>query len=397
MRVPTAMYYQQSASLITRLQGDLQQTQLQIASGRRILNPSDDPVASAQLSSIESALKQNDQFQRNSNLATSRLSVEEATLTDVQNALFRVRDLVIQANNDTQTSESRRFIAVEAEQILGQLVELGNRRDGQNNFLFGGFQSRTEPFSVDNNEVRYNGDQGERRLQIGPSRFVRDGDSGAAIFMNIPNGNGQFVTTAATANTGSGVIDAGSLNGQSTWDGSTYEIRFTADNAYDVLDGGGALVSSGSFEPGDAIDVPGAIVNIDGAPAAGDSFSLGPSATTDIFETVQNFVNSLRTAVPGGTGSAQLHNRLNNVLSDLDQGVGNVLDVRATIGSRLQAIASQEDSNADFDITLQTTRSQLQDVDYADAISRMNLQLTSLEAAQQTFARIQGLSLFDVI
>lgn len=397
MRTSTELFFRQSTSALNRLQSDLNNTQLQISSGRRILNPADDPVASAQISTIEAALGQNEQFQRNISLANSRLSVEETTLTDVQNALFRVRDLAIQANNDTQTSESRRFIAAEAEEILTQLVELGNRRDGQNNFLFGGYQARTQPFSLAGDVVTYNGDEGVRQVQVGPSRFVEDGDSGAEVFLNIPNGNGEFVTTAAVANTGTGVIDDGSLVGLSRWTGDEFTIRFTSPTNYDVLDAGGAVVSSSDFAPGDSIALPNATVSIDGQPETGDSFELTPSRGQDIFSTVQNFVDAIRSESPGPVGSAAFHNQINNVLSDLDQGIGNVLDTRARIGSRLQALDGQEQTNADFELTLQGTRSDLQDVDFAEAISRLNQQLTSLQAAQQSFARIQGLSLFNVL
>ena len=397
MRTSTALFYTRSTNTLNRLQSELLQTQLQISSGQRVLNPSDDPVAAAQLSGIESALAQNTQFTRNANLAISRLSIEESTLTDVQNAMFRIRDLAIQANNDTQTTESRRFIAVEAEQLLSELVELGNRRDGQNNYLFGGFQSRTEPFSVTDGDVSYNGDEGQRQLQIGPTRYVADGDSGEAVFLNIPNGNGQFVTGAATTNSGTGVIDAGSLDGVSSWTGSSYTIRFTATDTYDIEDDAGNVLNSSTFAPGDTISVPDGLVNIDGEPAVGDAFTVAPSSSQDVFETVQNFIDALRDVTPGASGNAALHNQINGVLADIDQGVGNILDTRARVGSRLQAIETQEDSNADYDLTLQSTRASLQDVDYAEAISRLNTQITTLQAAQQTFARVQGLSLFNVI
>lgn len=397
MRTSTALFFRQSTTQLNRLQSELARTQLQISSGQRLLSPSDDPVAAGQISNINAALEQNEQFQSNATLASGRLAVEESTLTDVQNALFRLRDLALQANNDTQTFESRRFIAVEAEEIRSQLVELANRRDGQGNFIFAGFQSRTEPFASVNGEVVYNGDQGDRQVQIGPTRFVDDGDSGAEVFVEIANGNGQFVTTALETNTGSGVIDAGSLNGISRWPGDTYVVQFTALDQYQVLDSGGAVVSTAAFEPGDTIDLPGATFSIDGAPAINDAFTITPSESQDIFTTAQNFIDALRNDVEGEEASALLNNRVNNVISDLDQGIGNVLDIRARVGSRLQAIDTQRESNTDFELTLQTSRSQLQDVDFAAAISNLNQQLTSLQAAQQTFARVQGLSLFDVI
>lgn len=396
-RVSTAAFYQRSTEAITRAQSQLQTTQLQIASGRRLINPSDDPVATARIAGLDAALAQTDQFQRNANMARTRLATEEQVLTDVQNSLFRIRELAIQANNDTQTVESRRFIATEAKEILGQLLETANRRDAQGNYLFGGYQARTAPFALDNGSVRFDGDQGQRRLQIGQTRYVADGDSGADVFLSVRNGNGQFATTAAAANTGTGIVDAGSLNGMSVWDGSTYTIRFTAAGSYDVLDSGGAVVSSNSFTPGDTVDLPGASVGIEGAPAAGDEFTIAPAGNQDIFTTVQNFVDALDSGVAGEVGNAVLHNQLNNVLSDLDQGIGNVLDVRTKVGSRLHTIETQEESNADLQVTLQATRSELSDLDYAEAITRLNQQMTGLQAAQRSFAQIQGLSLFNVI
>lgn len=396
-RVSTALFYQRGTQAITRLQGQLNDTQLQIASGRRLINPSDDPVASARIAGLNAALAQTEQYQRNANMARTRLASEEQVLTDIQNALFRVRDLAIQANNDTQNLESRRFIATEAREVLGQMIELANRRDAQDNYVFSGFQSRTAPFAWDGLSVRYDGDQGQRRLQIGETRFVADGDPGSAVFMDIRNGNGQFVTGADAANTGSGVIDAGALNGISSWNGATFSVRFTATDSYEVLDGGGTVVSTGAYSSGDTIDVPGATVTIEGAPVTGDTFTVEPARNQDMFTTVNNFIAALEASVPGEVGNAVLHNAMNNVLSDLDQAVGNVLDVRAKVGSRLQTLETQEDSNADLAVTLKETRSELQDLDYAEAISRLNQQMTGLEAAQRSFARIQGLSLFNVI
>ncbi|MEM6639226.1 MAG: flagellar hook-associated protein FlgL [Pseudomonadota bacterium] len=397
MRTSTPLFFRQSTSQLNLLQRQLTDTQLQISTGRRILNPADDPVASAQIGSIVAALEENEQFNRNAVLAEGRLSVQETTLTDVQNALFRLRDLALQANNDTQTNESRRFIAVEAEEILQQLVELGNRRDGQGNYVFAGYRARTEPFARSNDQVTYNGDNGVRQIQIGPSRFIRDGDSGQDVFMSIPNGNGEFQTNAGAANMGTGVIGAGSLVGLSRWNGESYDVRFTATDTFEVVDGSGTIVSTGTFEPGDTIDLPNATVRIDGQPEAGDVFSLTPATSQDLFATAQGLIDAVRNETPGAEGGAQLNNALNNVLTDLDQGIGRVLDVRASVGSRLQVIDTQRETNADFELTLQTTRSELQDVDFAEAVSNLNQQLTSLQAAQQSFARIQGLSLFNVI
>lgn len=71
--------------------------------------------------------------------------------------------------------------------------------------------------------------------------------------------------------------------------------------------------------------------------------------------------------------------------------------MRATVGARLNAVDAQKDVNDGFKLQVQETLSKLQDLDYAEAVSRLNLQLTGLQAAQQSFLKIQGLSLFNFL
>ncbi len=396
MRVSTAMFYRQGTAAISDMQARLVRTQQQLASGNRLLSPADDPVGAARLLDLNSAVEQNNQYQRNSNMARNRLGMEEQALTDVQNVLFRIRDLAVQANNDTLDSTTRSFIAAETDQALEQLVQLGNTRDAEGNFLFAGFSSQTQPFARTSTGVRYDGDQGQRNIQISDTRSVADGDSGSDIFLAIPNGTGDFSVSADASNTGTGVIGTRTLNDHTLWDGGNYTISFTAPGAYDVIDGGGATIASGTFEDGETIDVMGVSLVLTGAPEAGDEFSVGPSRTQDIFTTVQNFIDAMDSATdPAGTAS--LHNQTGNVLENLDRGIDNILEFRTLVGARLQVLDAQEETNADFGLTLETARAELQELDYAEAVTRLSQQVVGLEAAQQSFARIQGLNLFRLI
>jgi flagellar hook-associated protein 3 FlgL len=88
---------------------------------------------------------------------------------------------------------------------------------------------------------------------------------------------------------------------------------------------------------------------------------------------------------------------LNNALGQLDQGLNHVIDLRAEIGARLSALDNAENQREDMKVQLSSSLSDLRDLDYAEAISRMNQQLTGLQAAQAAYTRIGQLSLFDYL
>ncbi len=395
MRISTQGLFQQGLSAIQGLSSTLSKTQLQVATGRRVLQPADDPIAAARMLGLDAAIAQNTQYQRNAGIAQNRLALEEQVLTDVQNVLMRVRDLAVQAGNDTQGPEGRDLIAVEVAGALNQLVQLGNTRDGEGRYIFSGYQSNTQPFIKTGGSVTYAGDQGQRMLLIGENRQVADSDPGSAVFQQVRNGNGTFTVNATATNTGTGVIGATSVTDRSLWDGGFYSIQFTSPDAFDVVEFGGGIVTSGVYGGDDTIEFNGVSVAVSGAPQAGDSFAVGPAVNQDIFATVQQFVDALGMVTEDPVDMAQFHNAVNGVMIDLDQGLGNILATRTRVGTRLRTVDVQQDSNQDFALVLSESRATLEDLDYSEAITRLNLQLTQLEAAQQSFVRVQGLSLFN--
>ncbi|MBT6274614.1 MAG: hypothetical protein HOI95_10830 [Chromatiales bacterium] len=143
--------------------------------------------------------------------------------------------------------------------------------------------------------------------------------------------------------------------------------------------------------PDAAITFNGIQTAIGGTPEHGDTFTVAPSANQDVFATLDNLVNTL------STGGVTLQNGLNRALTDIDQGIENLVRVRTEVGARFNTIDTQENVNADFTVELKTSLSALQDLDYTEAATRMNQQLLTLQAAQQAFVRVQGLSLFNFI
>jgi flagellar hook-associated protein 3 FlgL len=400
MRISTAQLYQNSLAAMLDNQSSLGKTQLQLSTGRKILTPADDPAGAAAALDLEQVIADTGQYQKNADTARGRLELEEGLLGSASDLLQRVRELTVQANTDTQTSETRRYIALELREIREHLIELANARDAAGEYLFAGSKGDIQPFAVAaSGQVAYAGDQTGRFLQIGSSQQVADGDSGSEVFVAIKNGNGTYRTLDNPANTGSGVLNPGSLVNPAAYVPDNFRIQFTSATTYDVIDDTTAttVLAAQAYVEGAAIGFNGLQVSIGGAPASGDSFTVTPSANQDVFATVQNLINALETVGTTPAPLAKFHNAANRALLDLDQGMNNLIEMRARAGARLNTIDSQQDANGAFVLEAQQALSEVQDLDYAEAASRLNRQLLSLEAAQQTFVKVQGLTLFNFL
>ena len=395
MRVSTRAAFINGVSLMQRLQSALDQTQRQIASGRRILTPSQDPIAASRSLEIRESLSRLDQFDRNGNIAANRLSLEESTLNSVNNVLQRVRELALQANNATQSDETRGLIAVEMRERLDQLMQLANTRDGNGRYLFSGHLEDVETVTRSGSVFSYNGDQGQRLVQIGEGREVSDSDPGSKVFFSVREGNGVFAAVPAVANTGAGVVGASSLVDPTQYDQDQYTVRFIAPDNYEVLDSAAAVVASGAFQPGDTIAFRGIEFGINGQPAAADEFVVTPSRFTNVFSIVDQLAVAIETTVYDDVTRAEMTNGINTGIAGIDQALGSVLDIRTQVGSRLAAIETQVDTNGAYALTFRETLANIEDLDYAEAISRLSMQASTLEAAQQSFIRTQQLSLFN--
>ena len=399
MRVSTSWMQQQSVGSMMDRQSDLSDLNIQLSTGKRINQPSDDPVGAARALDLTHVTADTAQYQRNITSANARLGLEDQTLSNVTNVLGRVRTLLLQAANGTQTDETRGDIAAEMVQLRQQLLGQANSKDGQGEYIFAGNRTGTEPFASQNG-VTYVGDDGQRMVAAGPGLQVATGDPGSAVFANIPTGNGTFAISAAAANSGSAVAGASSVSdphaNPSAWDGGSYSIVFTAADAYEVRDGCGAVLDSGSYDPavGGSVSIRGAQVAFSGTPAAGDSFALGASSTQDVFTTLDKIIGTLQQ--PNG-GGADTQNDINTQFANLDQAINTITRTRGAVGARMNALDQQSGLNDDLTLQYKSALSDVQSVNYYDAISQLGAQTTALQAAQQTYTKIQGSKLFDYL
>jgi flagellar hook-associated protein 3 FlgL len=398
MRVTQSLEQTQFLTAINQLESNLSATQNQISSGLSFTTASQNPVAAGLVTGYNEALAQSQQYDTNSNSAQGSLNTEDSALTQVQSALQSLRDLALEANSGSESTQGLSAIATQATQIQSSLVALANTQDGSGNYIFGGYATQTQPFTLTATGATYNGDQGQRQVQIAAGQTVVIGDNGDLVFNQVKTGNGTFVVTAAAGNTGTGVVGATTVSDPTAYAGGTYAIDFTAANAYQVVNTAtNAVVTSGTYTPGQTIAFSGLQVTLSGQPAAGDTFSVAPSSNQSLFTSVQNLVTALQSAGSGGTAAAQLNNSINSAINNIDQGLAQTQTVQSSVGARLNSITTQQSVAGDQQVQLQQSISTLQSLDYASAITSLDSQNTTLSAAMQAFTLTQGLSLFKYI
>jgi flagellar hook-associated protein 3 FlgL len=398
MRVTQSLNQTQFLSALDSLESSLSQTQNQVSSGLNFTTPSQNPIAAGAVNNYDQTLAQSKQYTANGNSAQTSLQTEDTALSQLQSQLQSLRSLALEANSGTQTGEDLTAIAQQATQIQNSLLTLANTQDGNGQYIFSGFATQTQPFSLTATGASYAGDQGQNQIQIAAGQTLASGDNGDVVFNQIKTGNGVFTVAANAANTGSGVIGATTVTGTAGYTGGTFSINFTAANAYQVENAAHVVVATGTYSPGQTITYGGAQVTLSGQPAVGDYFNVTPSANQSLFTTVQNLVNALQAGASGGaSGNTNLNNGVAAALNNIDQAISQTSTVQASVGGRLNTITTQQSVQTSQQTQLQQSISSLQSLDYASAITSLDSQNTTLSAAMQAYTLTQGLSLFKYI
>jgi flagellar hook-associated protein 3 FlgL len=444
MRISTAMIFDAGVSSMNRQSSSLLQLQQQLSTGRRMVTPSDDPVAAAQALVVAQAQDITTQYTANQGSANSALGMSDSNLSSVTDLLNRVRQLAVEAGNGTLTASDRASIGQELRSNFDQLIGYANATDGTGQYVYSGYMGSTKPFSgTVATGVTYAGDNGQRTAQVSASRQLAISDSGSSVFQRIASGNGYFATGYTGTNTGTGVVDGGAVTNPAAWNSVTNKnlnVKFYVDATktppvtyYDLIDStanvslltGAAPVAPTFpaaapptglrvYAAGQAIafnnlwagPAPAAVtpadygiqVTITGSPATNDSFTIAPSSSQSVFTTIANLINAVENTLTGTpAGGAALSNQIGFALTNLDQANNNILNVRAEIGSRLNEVTALGSANSAQNLQLQQTLSNLQDLDYAKAISDMAKNQLGLTAAQKSFQAISQLSLFTYL
>mgnify|MGYP000564575966 CR=1 FL=1 len=402
MRVSTSQFYLQSALLMNQKSADVNEQMEHLSSGKRVLTAKDDAVSYGTLSGFNDDLASIEKYKRNITMAENHNNMQEVIFADAETLLDKLKQDMLLANNGRMTDEDLQAIADQMRHGLDQLIDLGNSQDEKGDYIFSGFQTQQKPFSQQvDGSVDYNGDKGVNELQVAKNIQIATNQTGDAAFLNINNAIGDF-TANYSQNTSGFAVESANITNRNDYNASSptpsYTFTFGPGAAeLNVLDGVVPVFSTTTYTAGQNIPLSNGVdVTLSGNPLPNDSFTLTEQDDISIFETINDAINWIEQGVVS-TNQEQHQVDYNTVLNQLDSAMNHIYSRRADAGIRLQALENQQSKHLDVELNISKGKSSIEDLDFAKAISEFEQSKIALQASQQTFSKVQGLSLFNYI
>jgi len=402
MRVSTAQFYLQSALQMSNKTSDVNEQMAYLSSGKRVLTAKDDAVAFGTLAGYKDDLANIEKYNRNINQAENHNSLQEVLFADAQLILDRVKQDMLAANNGRMSNEDLQSIATQVKNSLDQLLDIANSQDESGDYIFSGYQTEQQPFSQQvDNSVTYNGDLGNRELQVAKNIKVPTSQNGEAAFNQVQNATGDFSASYTTNTSGIAVEKANVIN-RSDYNASalphnyTFTFNPTAADLVVTDSGGTPVFTTSTYTAGQSIPFDGVNVTLSGNPLPGDSFILSEEENVSVFSTLNSAIEWME---KGNVSTNQEQHAVdyNTILNQLNSAMTHISSRQADSGIRLQVLESQRSRHLDSQLYLESGKSRIEDLDFAKAISEFEQSKIALQASQQTFSKVQNLSLLNYI
>ncbi len=407
MRISTGQLYDRSIRAVLDNQDDLSDVQQQLSTGKKLLRPSDDPVGSAQVIRLTEEIDLINQYNKNNNLLTNSIEQEETILGNVTDNIQRARQLMIQAGNGILDVDDRKAIAIEIGQIRDQIFDAMNSQSANGEYIFAGYQSATPAFSytagASGNKYAFEGDEGLNEIRISNTFSLAMNNSGQTVFEDV------YARLDSQITSSSGVASASTrISTQNEFEqfhSQNYDPVVAANNEFQISIsaadqvtitnvGTGAVVGTQPFISGEPFEFKGQEFTIEGVVGDTVNYALQKPEKKNIAETLNDFYNSLNDENISDQDYAQA---ISDALIGVDNSLTSIADSISLLGGKLNVAQSVFASNLDLEISNKTARANIEEVDYAEAVSELSKQEAALQAAQATFAKVTGLSLFDYI
>lgn len=305
MRISTNTIYTEGISRISDIQSEQVKLQSQIATGKKFNTASEAPIEAARALELSTHKHVNDTYGDVRKIAENSLTLAEGNLSSITDHILSAQSQLIGAGNGALSDNERGYIARELQNTLESLVGIANTQDSSGKYLFSGYSTNVQPFTLNTGTGRYEyqGDTNDVEVEVAPNTNIGVSFDGAEVFQN----------------------------------------------------------------------------------------------GTDVFAELQDMIALLNTPITDATTRTAYDNGLENAIGKMKNYLTETLNVRATVGGRLNQIESLNVSGSATDLQYQTALSDLQDLDYAQALSQYTKTEIMLEAAQKTFTSTAKLSLFDYI
>jgi flagellar hook-associated protein 3 FlgL len=322
----------------------------------------------------------------------------------MENVIFRMQELMVQANSGALTNDEIIPIALEMEERLGELADLVNARDRDGDYLFAGFQSDQIPFVEVAGRYEYQGDEGVRYLQVSSTTRVAISESGK-IFEDIPVANNTAIGSSIDGNTSGVEISQVSVTDTNQFDAvfpQDFVISFNdldnvapaAPNYTITRRSDGAIVAADQvYDVESGIDFNGLNVQLNGTPLPGEQFLVESSRSRDMLSTVKALVDN----VASFTDDVEQQPFLQAADTDLNNILDRLSLARSRAGARLNTLDSTRDTIDSTRLNSQEILSEIRDLDYTEAVSNLTFLQYVLEASQKSFVSVSNLSLFNFL
>jgi flagellar hook-associated protein 3 FlgL len=393
-RISTSAAYDGALNNLMSRQDNLTETQEQMTSGKRVIKASDDPAAAARAERARALEDRTTASQKAVDASDNAMTLTESALGDANELLQQARELLVSAGDASYSDAERASKATAIQAIRSQLLSVANRPDGQGGFVFSGQGSGGAPFVDTAGGVTFQGVGGQVNVATDePLPLTLDGGE---VWLSANTGNGVFVTR--NVNSANAWVDAGRVTAPDQITNSTYDIQFSTaggNTTYSVIKDGNAVSSGNAFTSGQEIGVDGMSFAITGAPADGDEFEMTPSTKSlSVFDALDSAVAQL--SQPGRSGP-DVQQAVQDGLRNIDQCNSQISSARSFAGSTLQRLDGVKGRLDATELSAQTSRSGAEDLDMVKALSSFNQQQTGYQAALQSYATIQKLSLFQYL
>lgn len=418
-RLASANTYEKALRNLNARQSGLAGLQENLTAGKRVLRPSDDPTAAAQAERAMTRITRIQTEQRALDLQRNTLALAESTLGDANSLLQSFRDLAVSAGNGGNSPRDRETIAGQMTTLRDQILALANRKDTNGMPLFSGLGSTQSPFETSINGVApdpdyaFNGLPGQLASTESSVPFTLDG---RAAWMDVVEANGVFKVALGGANTGKMFSDIGQVSNPAALTGDNYSIQFTVTTpagaaaptvTYNVINTTTAatVLSAQPYQAGQAIQFDGISLTVKGTPNNGDALSItpvdpNPANRPSIFGVMDRAIAGLfnpGTTTGADSTSANFAHELAISLTQIDTSLEKLQRSRGQAGDLLNRADHIGDNQELRSIQLEKDRSTAEDLDMIKGISDFENLQTGYQAALQSYAQIQKLSLFNFI
>lgn len=396
-RISTIESLQGTLSNLQSLQAKTFEAQERLTTMMRVSKASDDPAAAARAERARAVMMRNDSTQRSVDASINAMTLAESALSEAMELIQQARELSVQAGNASYTDAERRNLATQLREIRLQLMGVANRSDGGDGYVFSGQGAPGAPFVDAPGGVRYTGSGGTMAVSGGSEPLPLTLDGGFT-WLSASSGNGVFETS--NINSSTAWIDEGTVSDPSNLN-EPYTVEFYDDNGttrYLVTRGDGTTAVDGAYVDGQAIEIDGLTVTINGSPQVGDQFGIAQSeADLSVFDAMDALINVLDAPADQPRSDAEVTQAVQQGLRDLDQVMFHMEGSRGLVGETLNRLDGFTARLASSTLAAETMRSNAEDLDMIEGITEFETLQTTYSAALESYSIVQRLSLFDYI